>query len=288
MLMPREEATTRRAKARAYQDPALENTETLLHLLLRLHDAKMLVSTDRAESHLSFFAVVKKIFEGEEAQLEEDRRLRLRKKAGLKANPDLRTGTSSGSTGGPSRGSSSRTGPSQSTNGKMSTLRGAVPRNKIVIQQRLIADNQVGNCDWRVAPKIQVSSTESVCALDFSAEHLQGDAVATFQGDAPDYYYTVEIEEWMHPWFAIRGIDVPTLNAFLRSKGRAPLREGPGYLVVAVRVLIMGWSWSCWIAECILEDIMGRPGASSRPVLDYGTERLLLFFSRDRQCGSLT
>ena len=62
----REEAEALKEGVRGYQDPALRRYQTLLEFLLRLHDSQMLGSTDRAESEIDFFAVVKSTEEVEE------------------------------------------------------------------------------------------------------------------------------------------------------------------------------------------------------------------------------
>jgi hypothetical protein len=110
-----------------------------------------------------------------------------------------------------------------------------------------------------------MSSTESVCALDASPGTLDGDHLELAKGDCPDYYYTIAVERWMLPWFTIGSVSTKELNVLLRGRGLEELPEAGGRRFLAFKVLVMGWNWSVYIAEVILEDILQRTGSILLP-----------------------
>ena len=61
----------------------------------------------------------------------------------------------------------------------------------------------------------------------------------------------------MCPFFCLPLLTVKDLNQLLQLRGYPPL-EAPGEHYLCLKVLLMGWSWSVWVAETCVEDVIIR------------------------------
>ena len=73
----------------------------------------------------------------------------------------------------------------------------------------------------------------------------------------PDYFYMLEIPEQLSEHFALPGISATALRAALDPGVSLP---GTGD-VVGCRVLPMGYKWSVYLAQTVLEDVFEHGGA---------------------------
>lgn len=207
---------------RPYSDPILRHKGNRLELAMALHDSLILGTTEVCEEEIDFFSVIKKWLPVEHP-----------------------TGAANYTRGGASSSTSPPAVVQMDSDGSLWEM-----------VQRLIADDRLGNCAWEPAPKVQLSSIEAICNLDLSGRAIGLGFAATFQADMPDYYYTLMTEEWQHPFFVLRGITVAELNKYLIAHGRRPLPNPKNQQFVCVIVLLMGWQWSVWVAECVLKDLL--------------------------------
>lgn len=168
MLSSEEARLARLAGVRPYSDPGLRNVEMKLELSMRMHDGRMLGTSETCGGEVDLFAVVKKWVE---AKTPPRQRPRTPKVSGP---PPTDLGGSSSSTAPPSVYQQDEAGAWWE------------------MIQRLIADLAKINCSWEPPPKVQLSSTESVANLDCSEEVVQEGDVPNFQADMPEYYYTLD------------------------------------------------------------------------------------------------
>ena len=140
-----------------------------------------------------------------------------------------------------------------------------------VLAQRLIFDGRRMNLFWRPPPKMQPVSASQFSYLDASSTTRRGRRLVGFQGDVPCFYYTLLLPFWMNPWFCIAGIKARELVDHLRHHHgvEVPLEDGMEFVCVAV--VLMGWSWGCWVGQTVLEDLMVRvPNLRAEWRLMYG------------------
>lgn len=234
MLRPLSEFRELSKNVKRYSDPELQRPGVLMHLLFRLHMCgRMLAATANCVETVDFFSVVKKVQPYDET-------------------PPSSASSGTSSSKGPPRPAVPWEEPTpplvvQSLNGMPFEL---IPR--------LIMDERYPNVRWRAPPRVQLTSPEVVGDVDMAASRLEGGSVAVLKADAPDYYYTLRVEEWMLPFFVVAGITVTAFNTFPASQGAPLIPCLPGQDYLAVCVLLMGWGWSVWTAETVLEDLLIR------------------------------
>lgn len=230
MLRSEEERKAAVGRLQVYEDPVLKDRKTKLALCVRLARAGMLAATSSIKSAVSFFSVVKKVIGSDGATLD----------------------TSTGISSAPCSSQAASSGASKA---------GAVAGSDLEVVQRLIMDEREGNLLWHTPPKAELASAEVISDLDFSRDSLRGHSVHMVKGDCPDHYYRLLVEKWMLPFFIISGILISELNAELSRLGEATIPHGPEEIYVALQVLLMGWAWSVWTAETVMEDLLERSGS---------------------------
>jgi len=76
-------------------------------------------------------------------------------------------------------------------------------------------------------------------------------------GDLPNYYYTIELPEWISEWFCLPLVKTEELKAHLISQGD---QEAANHLGseehLGVAVPLMGWNWAVFLAELVLGDMV--------------------------------
>ena len=122
---------------------------------------------------------------------------------------------------------------------------------------RLVIDERWENPRWEDPPKANLSSPESIAALDFSPGSIQSGSIAMWKGDIPHFYYRLGIEEWQKPFFTLGDLKVQDLDQFLESLGEPRTGLPPGDWLCLI-VFVMGWSWACWGAQTVTEDVFVR------------------------------
>ena len=125
------------------------------------------------------------------------------------------------------------------------------------VSLRLIFDLRLENEGWRDAPWCGLGGVSSLSYLDVSQELRDGFSLLYAVGDVPDYFYMLEIPEQLSEHFALPGISATALRAALDPGVSLP---GTGD-VVGCRVLPMGYKWSVYLAQTVLEDVFEHGGA---------------------------
>ena len=77
-----------------------------------------------------------------------------------------------------------------------------------------------------------------------------------FHGDVPCFYYHLKIPAWMHKYFAVKGVGKREFIQFMKTFGVDIADPGPSYTHLAVQVLVMGYSWACFLANAALQDVL--------------------------------
>jgi len=238
MLRPVSEFQVLSVGVGRYTDPDLLLPGAMLELAIRMHlNGRMLAASHTQIETVDFFAVVKKLVE-------------------VFPEPAGARKTTSGAS--PPTSSSSSPGFSAPGTGTGNHVTDAIDGRHWCIIQRLIMDERVPNLRWRTPPRIMLTSGEAISDLDFSKTNLRGGSVAHLKADAPDYYYRLRLEPWMVPFFIMEGITVTQLNSELRRRGHPLLEFEEGQDDVGIQVFLMGWSWSVWAAETVMEDMLIR------------------------------
>ena len=86
---------------------------------------------------------------------------------------------------------------------------------------RLVIDERVENPKWSTPPKAQLTSPESIAALDFSPQTLHQGEAAMWKGDVPHFYYRLGLEDWQMPYFTLGELKQGEFDTFLMSLGEA-------------------------------------------------------------------
>ena len=139
----------------------------------------------------------------------------------------------------------------------------------VKISLRLIFDLRLENEGWRDAPWCGLGGVSCLSFLDVSEKLRQGSSLLYAVGDVPDYFYMLEIPEVMSQHFALDGLDADDLRRVL---GPDVVLPGTGQ-AVGSRVLPMGFKWSVFLAQTVLEDIFEHGGSD---VPELGVDRRVM------------
>ena len=135
--------------------------------------------------------------------------------------------------------------------------------------QRLIFDQRRDNAYWKKPPWAGLASPSAMAMIDVSEEWNENMIFQVGSGDLPNYYYTLELPEWISEWFVLPIIKTEELVNHLISLGdheaAANLNTGE-YL--GMKVPLMGWNWAVPIAQMVLEDMVSDPKNPARSLWD--------------------
>ena len=119
---------------------------------------------------------------------------------------------------------------------------------------RPVWDERARNLLWQTPPWPTMVSPSCFSQLDLSMI-LEGMRFGSVVGDLPNYFYGLENPNWMWPMFVIAGITTAELVAFALERG-ITISPGPEMQYVAVKILLMGWSWAPWVAQTALGSLL--------------------------------
>jgi hypothetical protein len=147
----------------------------------------------------------------------------------------------------------------------------------VKLSLRLVFDQRSGNQDWIDPPWIGLSGPTAMAALDIGEEIAENpDLRLKFRtGDAPDWFYRLGVPEAMAEWFCLDGLSGTALYHELVRLGH---EDAAGHFLgdlnvneavgAGVGVLVMGWSWAGFFAQCALCDVVAEPsGGDGTPLL---------------------
>ena len=132
----------------------------------------------------------------------------------------------------------------------------------VKISLRLIFDVRLENDGWRDAPWCGLGGVSSLSFLDVSEKLRQDSPLLYAVGDVPAYFYMLEIPEALSQHFVLEGLDTDELRRVFGT-GQA----------VGCRVLPMGFKWSVFLAQTVLEDIFEQGGSD---VPELGVDRRVM------------
>ena len=89
--------------------------------------------------------------------------------------------------------------------------------------------------------------------IDASSEIQEGFHVKAAVGDVPDYYYRLHLPSEMARHFCLSSVTPKEVAEELRRLG-APVEFDESKEFLAVRALVMGFSWAVYLAQITLED----------------------------------
>ena len=159
---------------------------------------------------------------------------------------------------------------------------------------RLVFDQRGPNRRWKEPPWIALGGPGALANLDLSRiPHTEEQVVKLWSvaGDIPDWYYRLAIPEDMIPLFCLPDVKFSALLQALRDRGRhleaeQLEAETPEAQDVGLRVLLMGWNWAVFLAQCCLRDILSRiPGPRGQPLLQ--PEQMLVEGAPPRRSRSM-
>ena len=135
-----------------------------------------------------------------------------------------------------------------SGDGPPPVINGLFARRKDENTLRLIYDARAANRRFKVPPAVALPTPDVVCEL-----HVEGGGeLHVGKTDLSDFYYQLELPEWMTDHFALPPLrrselfdDAPTDHSLVYPKSR---------------VLPMGWSFSVHAAQVVHENLMERAG----------------------------
>ena len=132
----------------------------------------------------------------------------------------------------------------------------SMTKDSVDVSLRLIFDLRLENEGWRNAPWCGLGGVSSLSYLDVSEELQDGFELLFAVGDIPDYFYMLEIPEELSQYFTLEGLCAQDLRSALDPGVELP---GEGDFI-ACRVLPMGYKWSVFIAQTVLEDVFEAGG----------------------------
>lgn len=121
--------------------------------------------------------------------------------------------------------------------------------------QRLIFDERLQNLEWNDPPWCSLGASTAFPYIDVSEEIKQGYHLRGGTGDIPDYYYRLHLPSYMAEYFCVEDITPAELAAELIADGQT-VNFDAQLPFIAVAAMVMGWSWSVYIAQTVLEDIL--------------------------------
>ena len=139
------------------------------------------------------------------------------------------------------------------------------PDGSTHIVQRLIFDQRRDNAYWKKPPWAGLASPSAMAMIDISEEWNEHVKFQVGSGDLPNYYYTLELPEWISEWFVLPLIGTEDLKNYLRGVGETSVAEelGSGEFL-GMRVPLMGWNWAVPVAQMVLEDLVEDPSNPAR------------------------
>jgi len=81
-----------------------------------------------------------------------------------------------------------------------------------VVTQRLIFDQRRDNAYWKRPPWTGLASPSAISMIDISEEWNEDVEFVVASGDLPNYYYTIELPEWIAEWLCLPIISVAELT----------------------------------------------------------------------------
>ena len=123
-------------------------------------------------------------------------------------------------------------------------------------QVRAIWDERRANLRWQRPPYVPLGSPASFTHLDLS-NLGSGDVVYTGVGDIPDMFYRLETPSEVWPYFVLDEVPLSEFRDYMRAKGRDCDLPSAGPFL-ALKVLVMGWSWAPFLAHSTLQACMAR------------------------------
>ena len=107
---------------------------------------------------------------------------------------------------------------------------------------------------WQDPPWIPLGSPATMAHLDLS-DLTQSSRMYSAVGDFPEWFYRLRLPKEMWPWFVLDGITAEEFYNYATSKGiKVPLP--PVGAMLAVIVLLMGWSWAPFLAHMTLLNLL--------------------------------
>ena len=132
------------------------------------------------------------------------------------------------------------------------------------VMLRLIFDYRKGNCLWRRPPFTPLSGPGVLGNMDLSHESLNDLTFEAASGDVPSWFFVQEVPEKISQYFGFPEITATELTIELRRQGwKGPMPDASKGEALAVKTLLMGWSWAVFLAQMNLKDIL-------KPALDEG------------------
>lgn len=122
------------------------------------------------------------------------------------------------------------------------------------VLRRLVWDLRKANLRWKKPGRAALGSPAAFTFLEMG-EPCTGTRYGSYSGDVLDWYYTCEIEEEVAQFFGIGGVTAQELAQFMWEQHGEKITVPEGRRFIAIRVLGMGWSWACMIAQILLETV---------------------------------
>ncbi|CAK0863826.1 unnamed protein product, partial [Prorocentrum cordatum] len=123
-------------------------------------------------------------------------------------------------------------------------------------QARAIWDQRRANLRWQRPPYVPLGSPATFAHVDLSNLGERG-VVYTGVGDIPDMFYRWETPPDVWPYFVLEEVPVHEFVDYMRTKGRdCVIPDGGPFL--ALKVLVMGWSWAPFLAHSTQQACVAR------------------------------
>ena len=137
-----------------------------------------------------------------------------------------------------------------------SVVKGEAENGEII--SRLVWDCRKMNLRFRDPPWVPLGSPAALGLVELDEATLRGRHLGSFQGDVPDWFYILESEEELWPWFCLLGVEPQALYEYAKSRGIEIPPPPEGAQGVAAKVLPMGFMWAVFLAHSTLADIFNE------------------------------